>query len=60
MLPSNAQLQWFVHQLTCAFEAFLERPAMDRKGNLVGLLEEYQEAVKLGHIELPRVCRAPR
>ena len=52
-MADRLQLSWFMSQIQHAVEDFLQRPGEDRKENLVARLVEYQEAVRLGHVELP-------
>ena len=46
-----------MNQVNCAMEDFLERPGDDRKANLIGKLDEYQDAVRRGYIEVPTITR---
>lgn len=56
-MSDQKQLNWFMSQIQYALEDFLARPGEDRKEGLIGRLVEYQEAVRLGYIELPTMTR---
>ena len=59
-MADRLQLNWFMSQIQYAVEDFLARPREDRKDNLIGKLVEYQEAVRVGYIELPTTTKRER
>ena len=56
-MADRLQLSWFMSQIHYAVDDFLVRPGNDRKEALLGKLVECQEAVRLGHVELPTISR---